>query len=316
MNYTAQSLIEMSDLRNQLIDRVEVLSRVKKLFLIPGIEMIPMRQVAEFYEVEVNTLRQTYKRNQSEIDRDGAKVIVGGDVWDMVQNVPDVKKLDGAMFSVPFGSGEIRIAPSKMTYFTPRAVLRIGMLLRDSEVAKEVRTQLLNTFEAATPEQKVEAIDEEGTMLLAIIRAGSPELMAVELGKYRDFMNRHIAKLETKVEELSEANGNLEEELKLLYDGAAKWGNKEVARKLIATTATRRLKPYGSIWNELYSKLNYACGMNLRNRKGGTIISRVHEDEWPKVLQQIALLARQAGVDIMKAIGELNSEMLETTISQ
>lgn len=91
MNYTAQNLIEMSDLRNQLIDRVEVLSKVKQLFLIPGIEMIPMRQVAEFYEVEVNTLRQTYKRNQSEIDRDGAKVIVGGDVWDMVQNVPDVK---------------------------------------------------------------------------------------------------------------------------------------------------------------------------------------------------------------------------------
>ena len=35
MNYTAQNLIEMSDLRNQLIDRVEVLSKVKALFLIP-----------------------------------------------------------------------------------------------------------------------------------------------------------------------------------------------------------------------------------------------------------------------------------------
>lgn len=33
--------------------------------------------------------------------------------------------------------------------FSKRAVLRFGMLLRDSEVAKEVRTQLLNIKEEA-----------------------------------------------------------------------------------------------------------------------------------------------------------------------
>lgn len=47
-------------------------------------------------------------------------------------------------FYVPFGDSKILIQNGRQTYFSPRAVLRIGMLLRDSEVAKEVRTQLLN----------------------------------------------------------------------------------------------------------------------------------------------------------------------------
>lgn len=314
MNYTAQSLIEMSDLRNQLIDRVEVLSKVKALFLIPGIEMMSTRMVADFYEVGTETIATCYKRNKKEIDQDGAKTITSKGVRESVQNELIIKKPnDYTVFLKLSDDNEVVIHP-KSTYFSPRAVLRIGMLLRDSEVAKEVRTQLLNTFEAAMPEQKTEAIDKEGMMLLSIIRAGSPELMAVELGKYRDFMNRHIARLENKVEELSEANDSLESELRMLYDGAARWGNQAVTRKLVVSTATKCLKPYGRIWNELYSKLNYSCAMNLRARKGGSIISRVREDEWPKVLRQIALIARQSGVDIMKSIGELNAEALESAI--
>ena len=45
--------------------------------------------------------------------------------------------------------------------FSKRAILRIGMLLRDSKVAQEVRTQLLNTFENASDKIKTQDIDEE-----------------------------------------------------------------------------------------------------------------------------------------------------------
>lgn len=39
------------------------------------------------------------------------------------------------------------------------AILRIGMLLRDSEIAREIRIQLLNIEEAVTDEQRTIAID-------------------------------------------------------------------------------------------------------------------------------------------------------------
>lgn len=311
MNYTAQSLVEMSSLRNQLIDRVEVLSKVKALFLISGIEMMSTNMVADFYEVDPTAIRTLYGRNKEEIFSDGVKAYTGRELFDVCQLDTHTERTSRKSFDIQVGDKIFSIGTARINYFSPRAVLRIGMLLRDSEVAKEVRTQLLNTFECATEEQKTEAIDQEGVMLLSIIRAGSPELMAVELGKYRDFMNRHIAKLETAVEELTEIKGDLETELKILYEGAARWGNKEVAKKLISCVSAKRLTPYGSVWNELYSNLVHACGMNLRARSGGgTIISRVREDEWPKVMRQVALLANQAGVDIVRSVGELNAELV------
>lgn len=45
--------------------------------------------------------------------------------------------------------------------FPKRAILRVGMLLRDSEVAKEVRTQLLNIEENTAAEVKTYEIDYE-----------------------------------------------------------------------------------------------------------------------------------------------------------
>lgn len=49
--------------------------------------------------------------------------------------------------------------------FPKRAILRVGMLLRDSEVAKEVRTQLLNIEEHTATEVKTYEIDYEQEVL-------------------------------------------------------------------------------------------------------------------------------------------------------
>ena len=54
-----------------------------------------------------------------------------------------------------------------MKLFPKRAILRVGMLLRDSEIAKEIRTRLLDIVqdtEKASPEiihNVVEEINEE-----------------------------------------------------------------------------------------------------------------------------------------------------------
>lgn len=71
MSYISNDLMEKSELRNQLINRIDVLNKVKELFLIPKIEMIPMRQIAEFYETTVYAIRNTYQRHKEEIDSDG-----------------------------------------------------------------------------------------------------------------------------------------------------------------------------------------------------------------------------------------------------
>lgn len=306
MNYTAQNLMEMSSLRNQLIDRVEVLSKVKALFLIPGIEMMSTKMVADFYEVDSNSLRVCYNRNKAEIDHDGTMVRSSKELRGSLQNVTTLKKDNryGTFMTLP--NGELLEIMGNSTYFSPRAVLRIGMLLRDSEVAKEVRTQLLNTFEAATPEQKVSAIDEEGTMLLAIIRAGSPELMAVELGKYRDFMNRHIAKLEGE-------KAGLKTELDIVHNEIVTWTPKQITNRLIGSIGFKMGGRPDYAWGSLRQKLYHHHGISLEGRKHGTkasYISLVRDDEWTKVLQEVYALAKEFNVDVVKAIGEVNAEQI------
>lgn len=307
MNYTAQSLVEMSSLRNQLIDRVEVLSKVKALFLIPGMEMMSTKMVAEFYGTPEVTIRQIYNRNREEITPDGVVCMSNKDVRKALQNVTPYTTLDRGVIQFKIGDEyEVQIASSNSTYFSPRAVLRIGMLLRDSEVAKEVRTQLLNTFECATEEQKTEAIDQEGVMLLSIIRAGSPELMAVELGKYRDFMNRHIAKLE------GEKQG-LQTELDIVHNEIVTWTPKQITKRLIGSIGYQLGGRPDYAWGKLRQKLYHHHGISLEQRKHGTkasYISLVRDDEWTKVLQEVYALAKEFGVDVVKAVGLINAQQI------
>ena len=313
MNYTAQSLVEMSDLRNQLIDRVEVLSKVKALFLIPGIEMMNISQVADFYEVSTETINKVFQRNIEEITADGVQtynvcqlrsLCLGQDVQETAKVV--FTGTNAGRTIITFGESSISLPNAKAKYFSPRAVLRIGMLLRDSEVAKEVRTQLLNTFECATEEQKTEAIDQEGVMLLSIIRAGSPELMAVELGKYRDFMNRHIAKLE------GEKQG-LQTELDIVHNEIVTWTPKQITNRLIGSIGYQLGGRPDYAWGKLRQKLYHHHGISLEQRKHGTkasYISLVRDDEWTKVLQEVYALAKEFGVDVVKAVGLINAQQI------
>lgn len=307
MNYTAQNLVEMSSLRDQLIDRVEVLSKVKALFLIPGIEMISTKMVADFYDVDVDTIKHTYQRNRAEIDGDGVKRISAREfrMGHLVPSKIDFEIVPGRSGQVTFNieGRNIEVNNAGSSFFSPRAILRIGMLLRDSEVAKEVRTQLLNTFESATPEQKVAAIDEEGIMLINIIRAGSPEMMAVELGKYRDFMNRHIAKLE------DEKTG-LQTELSIVHNEITTWTPQQITKRLIGSIGYQMGGRMDYAWNRLRQKLYHHHGISLESRRQGkkkSYISLVRDDEWTKVLQEVYALAKEFSVDVVKAIGEINA---------
>ena len=149
------------ELRNQYIGRVEVLEKVKELFLIPDFNMMTATQISKFYEVDIEVFKKCYQRNKIEIDNDGTThATFANFVERWGHDVPFVKTQTNTEFSV---NDEMKIVvPNRgVKLFSKRAILRIGMLLRDSRVAKEIRTQLLNTFENSSNEVKVSEINEE-----------------------------------------------------------------------------------------------------------------------------------------------------------
>ena len=140
-------LLNTQTVRDQCIGHIEVLERVKELLLLPRLDCYTMKQVAEWYEVDVEAVKKTYQRNRSEFESDGATKVSVSEFaekldWDkMSQSNRGTKTftIDGVSVTIP-NVGVI--------LFPRRAILRVGMLLRDSRVAQEVRTQLLNIVDA------------------------------------------------------------------------------------------------------------------------------------------------------------------------
>ncbi|PEK10541.1 hypothetical protein CN683_26725 [Bacillus toyonensis] len=131
--------------RDKLVERVEVLDKVKQLFLLPELEMATTQQVADFYGINKRVIDNLVLKNKDEITGDGYKIVNGKDLAVILKRVAKIENMKGYVFidgnKVGYGSNGL---------FPKRAILRIGMLLRDSEVAKEVRTRLLNIEESAT----------------------------------------------------------------------------------------------------------------------------------------------------------------------
>jgi hypothetical protein len=199
------NLVEDRNARNSLIGRVEVLDKVKKLFLIPELEVMTSRMVADYYEVDFETLKSCYKFNREEIDADGVFTKSQKDFVMVDFQLLDKSKA-GAVFETAEGFKFI-VPNSGTKVFSKRAVLRIGMLLRDSAIAKEVRTQLLNTFEHATVQQRTAEIDEETALALDIanaITSGDVKNVLVAFAAFSDYQNRHIETMKKNNEELTE----------------------------------------------------------------------------------------------------------------
>ncbi|MED2842628.1 hypothetical protein [Bacillus toyonensis] len=174
--YTRIVTIEVIDNkveRDNLVNRVEVLEKVKNLLLLPELEMATTQQVADFYNVSLDSLRNVIKRHREELTIDGYKTKTGKEVTDSLRFKMNLNKIETKIgrYVVTTDDGtEYSFSNKSNALFPKRAILRVGMLLRDSEVAKEVRTQLLNIEENTAVEVKTYEIDYEVKFLGEVLK--------------------------------------------------------------------------------------------------------------------------------------------------
>lgn len=283
-NKMENPLLDNRQFRDKCVGRYEVLEKVKKLVLLPGTELATINQVAEYYStycgdnggedniITSDGIRKIYSRHKEELDSDGTYLkgykdfLIGHDVT--------LENFKGKSV-VTYTSGmKIEIPNRGIRVFSRRAILRIGMLLQDSAVAKEVRSQLLNIEEKASPEVKVQDIQEEQRLMLNVGMAyasGDINAMLKATTEYNAFQNRHIEKLE---------NDN-----KALAGEVLDWGDRSKlnagVRQLSAVTGI----PHGKVWNELYKNLQYKYGICLKQRGSTPYIQWIKEEEWSNVLR-------------------------------
>jgi len=208
-------VIENKGDRDNLVERVEVLDRVKELLLLPEMEMATSAQVADFYEVDYDAIKKLTFRNKEELISDGYITNSGKEIADFLRDKMSLKKIEakkGKYVITMKDNSEYNFANRSNALFPKRAILRVGMLLRDSEVAKEVRTQLLNIEENSTQEVKTQEIDKEMTLEMNIGRAiskGDYVAVAIAVKELEDYKNRHTIEKAEKFDNYLDTDGSL-----------------------------------------------------------------------------------------------------------
>ena len=270
MNET--QFIDDRTLRDNAVGNYEVLEKVKKLLLIPELEVMTTEQVADYYEVDYDAVKKVYQRNTDELESDGMH-IEKMETFLKGQNVSFQKERNKAILTYDNGI-TFSVTNRGLKVFPRRAILRVGMLLRDSVIAKEVRTQLLNIEEKSSDEVKVQDINEEQSLMLAVgmaVASGDANAVTVATTNLIAFKNRHIEKLK---------NDN-----KALAEGILEWKDRNKLnagiRKLAAVTGIH----FSKMWNELYKNLQYKYGICLKQRGGTPYVQWIKESEWDDVMK-------------------------------
>lgn len=280
-------------LRDKCVNHYEVLEKVKQLLLLPGTDMMSIDQVADYYEVTPEYIKILYSNNKGEIDLDGVEMLPRSYYDGSKLNITSVVKKQTSV-TYTFEDGQIITINNRgLKAFSRRAVLRIGMLLQQSDVAKEVRTQLLNIEEKTSSETKIIDITEEQKLMLEVgmaISSGDPSAAAVATSKLIAFKNRHIDKLE--------------KDNKALAGDILEWKDRSVLnagiRKLALVTHNR----YPDMWNELYRNLQYKYGIALKQSGKSPYLQWIKEDEWSKVLKTFAALCESYDRSPTEMVGQ------------
>jgi hypothetical protein len=140
-------LVESRTMRDQFVYRDTVLEKVKVIPSLPNTLEITLQMAANYYEVPVDTVRTIIKRNRDEFNEYEELRLLKGKVLNefktIVQDEPSFKGINS------------------LQLLNRRGLLRLGMLLTESEVAKSIRNYLLNVEEVSEKEQRQWAVERE-----------------------------------------------------------------------------------------------------------------------------------------------------------
>ena len=194
-------LVENKDLRNEMIDKVQVLDKVKCLVLLPNDLGATTEMVANYFEVPVPTIKSVILEHKEELNENGLTLRTRKNLLRLNQNL----KTKRGGFDILDENNNILASGSNkgIRLFTRRTILNVAMLLRDSVVAKEIRRVLLDTMEDKSAiETTVNNISEEQLLQLAIINADTPEESMLALANYKRFKEKHVIELQNTIEEM------------------------------------------------------------------------------------------------------------------
>jgi hypothetical protein len=123
-------LVESRTARQQYGSRIDVLDKVRAVPFLPDDLHVTTEGVAAFFDTAIETIKSLVKDNRAELEVNGYRVLEGPEL----RSFKDLCRIPSQARS--------------LALFDRRTLLNVAMLLRDSEVARQVRRYLLDSEQA------------------------------------------------------------------------------------------------------------------------------------------------------------------------
>ncbi|MET8380631.1 hypothetical protein [Streptomyces microflavus] len=185
---TEVALLESRALRVEQMGRVDILDKVKSLVMLPDGIHVRTEDVARYFEVSTEVVRKVTQRHREEVTENGLKLLRGSELQVFHRDMLSLWK-GGEEESYPQ-------AATQLTLYTRRTVLNVAMLLRDSDIARCVRTYLLDAEESLRAQY--DTLDARVTRIESCLADVGSALQ--ELGPVLCRMSERLDSLDRKVE--------------------------------------------------------------------------------------------------------------------
>lgn len=205
-----KQILESKSVRDSLMKNVSVIDKVGKLVTLPNSSYSTKAQVAEFYNVGLTAISSLIHDNKDEIIDSGYKRMKGNDIIEAILKEEKIESKKGYLIV----NNSIKLARGENGLFDRKTVLRIGMLLKDSEVAKKLRDYLLEVEEKTSEEIKEEALKS--------IDEIPDEAKSLRPKKFKLIATKTYDDIESQLTEISESKVNENETLRAKYAEALK----------------------------------------------------------------------------------------------
>ena len=217
-----ENLITDRELRDKLSNRIEVLDKVKELVTLSETDFVTIQQVADYYGVTDKSIKNLVSSNKEEIENDGSTVLKR-DYFEKEVNFPFKNNHGSVTYSLPSGQ-ELTVSNRGLRVFSKRAVLRIGMLLTKSEVARRLRTALLDVVTGEVPvtttvqDALTDMIDNQKKNLMGVVSSlvsGDTESAIRGMSDLCVSDQKHMRRM---YDEIAEKNEIIEDQKNIIED--------------------------------------------------------------------------------------------------
>lgn len=283
-------LVESRTARELFINKVEVLEKVKALPTLPDDLHVTVGMAAEYYEVNVDVIKWHLKQNRDEFESDGYKVLTGDELKQLKDKLRESDSL----------SYEIGKRAKSLALLPRRAVLRLGMLLQESEVARRVRDYLLDMEGYAIQklrEENEKLRKENNTKAVELYFAqekisDQKELIEKLFGKHEYYLGR-IKELEAEAEhhkEVAEIYKSIIDEWKEMLEEIKEDDRRKRMRRFIQNEVNMKVLPYFT--QEQLEKLSFKFAFEIKKYEEDVEFEEVQEFVF-KALQHLKRKAKK-----------------------